>query len=91
MTASGAFVGVLFIAVLTQWLTERFFGPWVKGPLIRLASAAIALALACSIPIESLAMVGIDTNTWVDRVITGLIISGGSNVVHDLIIKRGRG
>ncbi len=88
MTAGGALVAVLFVAVLVQWLTERFFGSWLRGLPIMLTAAAIAVALACLIPVEGLSMAGIDTNIWVDRVLTGLIISGGSNAVHDLLIRR---
>jgi hypothetical protein len=87
MNAGGLFVAILFLAVLTQWLAERFFGNWLKGIWMIYISAAIGVALCCGIGIGGLGMAGIEANVWVDRVLTGLIIGGGSNAVHDFFGK----
>ncbi len=84
---AGAFVGVLFVATFIEWVTERFFGSWLKGAYILLIAATLAVVACLAIPIEGLSMVGIATNPWVDRVITGIIAGGGANAVHMFLGK----
>ncbi len=82
INAVGAFVALTFLAVFTEWLNERLFGGWLKGKQMIATATVIGLALTCSIKIGGLSLLGIDASAWVDRVITGLVVGGGSNAVH---------
>lgn len=87
MNAVGLFVGILFLAVFTEWVSERLFGQYLSGTRMIWLAAAVGVLLACLVKIGGLGMIGLETNVWVDRTITGLIIGGGSNAVHDFFGK----
>jgi heme/copper-type cytochrome/quinol oxidase subunit 1 len=88
METGDVFILVLFIATLTEFLTERFFGKKVSGEKMVYIAAVIAVALSLGLEADGLHSIGLDrVNIWVDRVLTGLIASAGSSITHQFLSK----
>lgn len=82
MGTAGILVAVLLLATFSEWIEERLFGSWVHGTNMIWLAAGIGVALCVGAKIGGLSVLGIDMNPWIDRVITGCIVGGGSNAVH---------
>lgn len=87
MLSAGSLLALLlFIALLIEWLTERFFGAIskLKGYPMILLSAAIGVALCFGLDIDALSLVGFtqDYPHWLGVLITGIVAGSGSNAVH---------
>jgi len=86
MSSAGLLALLSFIAVFTEWLTERVFGsiPKLKGwPMVLIASG-IGVALCFAFNIDALKLVGLEAQYphWLGVVITGVVVGSGSNMVH---------
>ena len=93
VSALGAFAGVLALAVFVQWFTEWTLGSVLSGKLVKFGAAVAAVALCCLLEIGILHTLGVefrDTSwaVWVDRVVTGCMVGGGSNVLNNFIKTR---
>ena len=86
MQAIGA---VLLLAVLTEWLTERFFGGLWTGKIMVGISTTIGVALCVAFKIDAVTLLGISSpwSEWVNIVVTGLMVGGGSQAIHKFFDK----
>lgn len=85
-------VVLLVVTALAQYLTERlgFIVEFIslllgmpKGPAMKLASVLVGVALCLALQLDALDLLGIgDYHKVIGQIITGLIVGGGSNVVH---------
>ncbi len=85
---------VSFFAFLAERLTERLIKPWVpeayREPVAIFATLVMGVAAAVAFRLDiinSLLVaggIGDPLSPWVSIVVTGLIIGGGSQLVHDL-------
>lgn len=86
MQAIGA---VLLLAVLTEWLTERFFGGLWTGKIMVGISTVIGVALCVVFKVDAVTLLGVSSpwTEWVNIVVTGLMVGGGSNGIHRFFSK----
>jgi hypothetical protein len=86
MQAIGA---VLLLAVLTEWLTERFFGGLWVGKIMVGISTVIGVALCVAFKVDAIILLGVGSpwSEWVNIVVTGLIVGGGSQAIHKFFDK----
>jgi hydrogenase/urease accessory protein HupE len=91
-TAIGVLTAIMFLAFLTEGMTEYMFGKWeqMKASIPYIALAfGIVLAIAYDINIP--AMVGLTAKfSLISNIVSGVIIGRGSNFTND-IISRVRG
>ena len=86
-----AFAAVVLLAVLTEWLAERFLGPWVKGYWMVLGATVIGVALCVMFSVDGFALLGLPApigSPWTGEVITGLVVGAGSDAVHSIFFKK---
>jgi hypothetical protein len=90
---AGTLVGALFLAGFIEWFTEWAFGSIkaLEGKGIKAIAAVLGIGLACLLQVNILeGILGIDvtdTVKWTSIVVSGAIIGGGSNVIHDMLGK----
>lgn len=84
-----AFGTVLALSVITQVAVERLkfpIDPKYTSKLVPLLSLLISCILTCACHIGILAILGVDISIHiVDYLLTGILISGGSTAVNDLL------
>lgn len=87
-----ALIGIVLLATLTQFIVDRLkeiipldkIGGLALAPVY---AAAIGIAVARSAEIDVLAMLGFAASPILGQVLTGIVISGGSTAVHELLAK----
>lgn len=81
-------IGILvLLGVLTEALTERFFGTWLAGKRLVWISTAMAMAFCLILKINGLELLPIGEplgHPYTGQIITGLVIGGGSNFIHKI-------
>lgn len=85
-----AMASLVILAILVEVCVDIIKAalPFVKGYRSQLASVIIGVLLATATTTGLLAMLDVNISlTWVDYFLTGLIISRGSNFIHDLLAK----
>lgn len=84
-----AIAAVLLLALLTEWLVERFLGGILTGKPMVLVSTVVGVALCVAFKVDAMALAGISSpwSEWVNLVVSGLIVGGGSQAVHDVFDK----
>ena len=85
MQPGSALVAVLFLAIFTEWLTERFFGNRVHGLAMVYLSAGVGVTLCLLFQVDGLSLVGLPQPLgapWTGQVVTGVIVGGGASAVH---------
>lgn len=88
-TAAGV-IAVIMLAVLCEFLTKLFkpLLPQTKYPFALVISMIFGVALTVLTSFDVLSELGfIVVSPIAGQIITGLIISGGSSGVHELIAK----
>ncbi len=75
------------LAALSEWLTERFLGKYLKGYQMVLASAILGVILCFALNIDIMALLGFegDYYDWVGKIISGIVIGSGSNAIHKFV------
>jgi len=85
MIAGQVILAIAVLAVLTEWLCERFFGKYVKGQAMIYLSAVVGVVLCLLFRVDGIQLLSLPTPLWapwVGQVVTGLIVGAGSNGVH---------
>jgi len=85
-------IGIILLATLVQFVVDRIktiipiqaIGPVELAPIY---AAIIGIVIAIVAQVDILAALGFQSQPIVGEVMTGLIISGGSTAVHELIAK----
>ncbi len=75
------------MAVLCQWLTERFFGKWVAGERMVWLSAGVGVGLCLLFRLDATDLLGLPAPfiPFVGQILTGLIVSAGADILHKLL------
>lgn len=82
-----ALAGIIFFAVAVKAMVEYIFTWVVDGKLQRkqIVSFLFGELIAFSFGLDAFKLVGIEAQIpYISVIITGLIISGGSNLVYDI-------
>jgi hypothetical protein len=92
MNALEALVGIILLATLVEFVVARIKAilPWKTIGTFELAplyAAIIGIVVAIVAKVDILAMLGFASQPVVGEIITGLVMSGGSTAVHELIAK----
>ena len=76
------------LAVLVEWLAERFIGPFATGRLMVWLATLVGVAFCILAAVDIWPELGIAWQwgqPWTGEVITGLVVGAGSNAFHDLV------
>ncbi|WP_411168611.1 hypothetical protein ACH36K_16070 [Clostridium sp. MB05] len=81
---------LILISLLAESVWETLKMVWQNGKLSidRIGALAIALLIAIGTRLDLLSLLGIETSIpYLGVVLTGILISRGSNFIHDLLAK----
>lgn len=88
---------IIAVAILIEGLveygksiTEMFCGGDKKTAITQLVTIAVGIALAFAFNADMFIPLGLTVNHYIGMVLTGIIMSRGSNYVSDLISKIGQ-
>ena len=75
------------MAILCQWLTERFFGRWISGERMVWLSAGVGVGLCLLFRLDATDLLGLPTPfiPFVGQILTGLIVSAGADILHKFL------
>jgi hypothetical protein len=82
----------LFLSLLNNRIVDFFFGQlwdklkWDRFYLMYVA-AVTGMVISILARVQLLAGVGVDIGYWPDVILSGLIVGGGSNLIHDIFDK----
>lgn len=87
---------IAFVAFVVEGLVEWFVGSWsdaagLSPVVMRLVAAVVGVILCAGFGLDLFKQVGIVSSVpYLGAVVTGLVISRGSNALHDLYGKVGK-
>ena len=89
MSAASLLTGLTFLGLFNEWVIEFLFGQWkgadgksTLGKLLIYIAAAVGIAEAFILKLNALPLVGVETNSVLGYVVTGIIVGAGSNIIH---------
>ena len=85
-----AFATLIVLAILVEVCVDiiKSAAPAIKGWGSQLASIVVGILLALATTTGMLAILDVSLSMpWIDFFLTGLVISRGSNFIHDLLSK----
>lgn len=88
---------IIGVAILIEGLVEygkniadMFYGGDKKTAITQLVTIAVGIAIAFAFNADMFMPLGLTVNHYIGMVLTGIIMSRGSNYVSDLITKIGQ-
>lgn len=88
---------IIAVAILIEGLVEygknivdMFYGGDKKTAVTQLVTIAVGIALAFAFNADMFVPLGLTVNHYIGMVLTGIVMSRGSNYVSDLITKIGQ-
>lgn len=88
---------IIAVAILIEGLVEygknivdMFYGGDKKTAITQLVTIAVGIALAFAFNANMFVPLGLTVNSYVGMVLTGIVMSRGSNYVSDLISQIGQ-
>lgn len=88
---------IIAVAILIEGLVEygkniadMFYGGDRKTAITQLVTIAVGIAIAFAFNADMFMPLGLTVNHYIGMVLTGIIMSRGSNYVSDLITKIGQ-
>ena len=93
MTISVIIAVAILIEGLVQYgknIVDMFYGGDKKTAITQLVTIAIGVALAFAFNANMFVPLGLTVNSYVGMVLTGIVMSRGSNYVSDLISQIGQ-
>ena len=88
---------IIAVAILIEGLVEygkniadMFYGGDKKTAVTQLVTIGIGIALAFAFGANMFVPLGLTVNSYIGMVLTGIVMSRGSNYVSDLITKIGQ-
>lgn len=88
---------IIAVAILIEGLVEygkniaeMFYGGDKKTAITQLVTIAVGIALAFAFGANMFVPLGLTVNDYIGMVLTGIVMSRGSNYVSDLISKIGQ-
>lgn len=93
MTISVIIAVAIFIEGIVQYgknIVDMFYGGDKKTAITQLVTIAVGVALAFAFNTNMFVPLGLTVNSYVGMVLTGIVMSRGSNYVSDLISQIGQ-
>lgn len=84
---------IIMIALIAESVWETLKMTWQEGKVSidRIGALVVALILCIGVRLDILALLGINvTIPFLGVILTGILISRGSNFIHDLLVKIGQ-
>jgi TRAP-type mannitol/chloroaromatic compound transport system permease small subunit len=84
---------VIMIALIAESVWETLKMTWQEGKVStdRIGALVVALVLCIGVKLDILSLLGINTTIpFLGVILTGILISRGSNFIHDLLVKIGQ-
>ncbi|GAA0825216.1 hypothetical protein [Clostridium tertium] len=84
---------IIMIALIAESVWETLKMTWQEGKISvdRIGALVVALLLAIGTRLDILSLIDIKTSIpYLGIVLTGILISRGSNFIHDLLVKIGQ-
>lgn len=84
---------VIMLALIAESVWETLKMTWQEGKVStdRIGALIVALVLCIGVKLDILALLGINTTMpLLGVILTGILISRGSNFIHDLLVKIGQ-
>lgn len=84
---------IVMVALIAESVWETLKMTWQEGKVSidRIGALVVALLLAIGTRLDLLSLIDIKTSIpYLGVVLTGILISRGSNFIHDLLVKIGQ-
>lgn len=84
---------IVMIALIAESVWETLKMTWQEGKVSidRIGALVVALVLSIGVKLDILSLLGINTTIpLLGVILTGILISRGSNFIHDLLVKIGQ-
>lgn len=84
---------IVMVALIAESVWETLKMTWQEGKVSidRIGALVVALILCIGVKLDILALLGINvTIPFLGIILTGVLISRGSNFIHDLLAKIGQ-
>lgn len=84
---------IIMVALIAESVWETLKMTWQQGKISidRIGALIVALVLCVGVRLDILALLGINaTIPFLGVILTGVLISRGSNFIHDLLVKIGQ-
>lgn len=84
---------IAMIALIAESVWETLKMTWQEGKISidRIGALVVALILCIGVRLDILSLLGINvTIPFLGVILTGILISRGSNFIHDLLVKIGQ-
>lgn len=84
---------IIMVALIAESVWETLKMTWQEGKISidRIGALIVALVLCVGVRLDILALLGINTTIpFLGVILTGVLISRGSNFIHDLLVKIGQ-
>ena len=84
---------IIMVALIAESVWETLKMTWQQGKISidRIGALIVALVLCVGVSLDILALLGINaTIPFLGVILTGVLISRGSNFIHDLLVKIGQ-
>ena len=84
---------IIILALVAESVWETLKMTWQEGKVSidRIGALVVALVLSIGVRLDILSLLGINTTIpLLGVILTGILISRGSNFIHDLLVKIGQ-
>lgn len=84
---------IIIVALVAESVWETLKMTWQEGKVSidRIGALVVALVLSIGVRLDILSLLGINTTIpLLGVILTGILISRGSNFIHDLLVKIGQ-
>lgn len=84
---------IIMIALIAESVWETLKMTWQEGKVSadRIGALGVALVLSIGVKLDILSLLGINTTIpMLGVILTGILISRGSNFIHDLLVRIGQ-
>lgn len=84
---------IVMVALIAESVWETLKMTWQEGKVSidRIGALVVALVLSIGVRLDILSLLGINTTIpLLGVILTGILISRGSNFIHDLLVKIGQ-
>ena len=84
---------IVMVALIAESVWETLKMTWQEGKVSidRIGALVVALVLSIGVKLDILSLLGINTTIpLLGVILTGILISRGSNFIHDLLVKIGQ-
>lgn len=84
---------IIMVALIAESVWETLKMTWQEGKISidRIGALVVALILCVGVRLDILTLLGIETTIpMLGIILTGILISRGSNFIHDLLVKIGQ-